>query len=163
VTNAMPRDIEAEVEARLAEACEAGLTLATAESCTGGLLASVLTDVDGCSHAFERGFVVYTDAAKHELLGVPEELLERDGAVSEPVARAMAEGALERSTADIAFAVTGFAGPTRQGEEGLVHFACARRGRGTIHRVARYGAIGRDGVRMACLRAALEMFREVMA
>src|SRR4051812_11735806 len=78
----------------LADACDRGLTLATAESCTGGLLASLLTDIPGQSHAFERGFVVYTKDAKHEMLGVSREILEKDGAVSEACARAMAEGAL---------------------------------------------------------------------
>lgn len=97
------------------------------------------------------------------MLGVPEALLAEHGAVSEPVARAMAEGALARSDADIAFAVTGFAGPTAgRGEEGLVHFAVARRGRGTIHREARFGPRGRGGVRLASLEVAMDMFQEVL-
>ncbi|MBP1805264.1 CinA family protein [Rubellimicrobium aerolatum] len=156
----IPIDIEAAVARSLRRACDAELTLATAESCTGGLLASLLTDVEGCSHAFERGFVVYTEAAKTELLGVPPEMLEAHTAVSEPVARAMAEGALAQSRADIVLAVTGYAGPTEEGEEGLVHFACARRGRATIHCEAHYGAVGRGAVRIECLRTALEMIEE---
>ena len=147
----------------LQEACLRELKLATAESCTGGLLASLLTDVQGCSHAFERGFVTYTEEAKQEMLGVPADLLERHGAVSEPVARAMAEGALGRSRADIAVAITGFAGPTKEGEEGLVHFACARRGQVTRHREAHYGAVGRGAVRLECVRAATGMIEEMMA
>ena len=155
-------DIEQAVERILRKVCDADLRLATAESCTGGLLASLLTDVDGCSHAFERAFVCYTDEAKREMLGVDAALLERHGAVSEPVARAMAEGALARSRADIAIAVTGFAGPTKEGEEGRVHFACARRGRATVHREAHYGPLGRGGVRLECLRTATEMLERAV-
>ena len=118
--------------------------------------------MQGCSHAFERGFVTYTEEAKREMLGVPADLLETHGAVSEPVARAMAEGALAHSCADIAVSITGFAGPTKKGEEGLVHFACARTGRDTIHREAHYGAIGRGGVRLESLKAATEMIEEML-
>jgi nicotinamide-nucleotide amidase len=159
----LPPAVEEEIERILRRACDAELRLATAESCTGGLIASLLTDVEGCSHAFERGFVVYTDEAKREMLGVEGELLRRHGAVSEPVARAMAEGALARSAADLALAVTGFAGPTGgKGEEGLVHFACARRGRPTVHRECRYGPLGRGGVRLACLKTAAEMLGDAV-
>jgi nicotinamide-nucleotide amidase len=159
----LPPGLQSEVHRLLGRVCDAGLRLATAESCTGGLLSSLLTDVEGCGHAFDRGFVTYTDEAKREMLGVPAGLIEAHGAVSEPVARAMAEGALARSGADIAFAVTGFAGPTGgEGEEGLVHYACARRGRPTIHREARYGRIGRGGVRIECLKAATRMFGEML-
>ncbi len=163
LTADLPGDVDEAIQRLLRRACDAGLRLATAESCTGGLLASLLTDVDGCSHAFERGFVVYTDEAKRDMLGVDAELLRRHGAVSEPVARAIAEGALARSAADIALAVTGFAGPTGgKGEEGRVHFACARRGRPTAHRDCRYGPRGRGGVRQACLRTAAEMLAEAI-
>jgi nicotinamide-nucleotide amidase len=163
LSTALPDELEAAVHRLLERVCDAGLRLATAESCTGGLLASLLTDVEGCSHAFERGFVVYTDEAKREMLGVPAALLEEQGAVSEPVARAMAEGALDRSGADIALAVTGFAGPTGgEGEEGLVHFACARQGRRTLHRQARYGSIGRGAVRIECLKTAVGMIGEML-
>src|SRR5512135_3009070 len=106
---AIPGSVDELAKLVLREASERGLRLATAESCTGGLLASLLTDIPGRSHAFERGFVTYSHAAKHEMLGVAREALERDGAVSESVARAMAEGALTRSRADVAVAITGFA------------------------------------------------------
>jgi nicotinamide-nucleotide amidase len=158
----IPDALQEATQRLLTAACDADLKLATAESCTGGLLASLLTDVQGCSHAFERGFVVYTVEAKRDMLGVPAELLEKHGAVSEPVARAMAEGALKHSRADIAASITGFAGPTKEGEEGLVHFACARAGRDTIHREAHYGAIGRGGVRLESLKAATEMIEEML-
>jgi nicotinamide-nucleotide amidase len=145
----------------LSEACERRLKLATAVSCTGGLLSSVLTDVVGFSHAFERGFVVYTDAAKHELLGVPTDVLARCGAVSEPVAIAMAQGALEGARADVAVSVTGYAGRGAAGEEpGLVYFASARLGRPTLTLKRQYGDVGRERVRLAALTDALEMFRD---
>jgi nicotinamide-nucleotide amidase len=106
--------------------------------------------------------VTYTEEAKQEMLGVPADLLDKHGAVSEPVARAMAEGALDQSTADIAVSITGFAGPTPEGEEGLVHFACARVGRDTIHREAHYGAVGRGRVRIEALRTAVELIEEML-
>ena len=105
-------------------------TLATAESCTGGLIAGCLTEIAGASDVIERGFVTYADSAKIEMLGVPEAMLAADGAVSEAVARAMAEGALARSSAAVAVAVTGVAGPGGGGADkpvGLVHLALARR------------------------------------
>lgn len=144
----------------LREACERRLTLATAESCTGGLLASVLTDVRGMSHAFERGFVTYTDEAKAEVLGVRPDLLERCGAVSEPVARAMAEGAIEHSRADVAVSVTGFADGSAPGSQaGLVFLAAARRGRPTQTVKKEFGEIGRERVREQSVVAGLELFR----
>jgi nicotinamide-nucleotide amidase len=153
--------IDTLVQQVLGEACERHMKLATAESCTGGLLASVLTDVVGYSHAFERGFVVYTDEAKHEVLGVAQDVLARCGAVSEPVAIAMAQGALESSSADVAVSITGFAGRGAPGEEpGLVHFAAARLGRPTRTLRREYGDIGREGVRLAAITDALEMFRD---
>jgi nicotinamide-nucleotide amidase len=160
---ALPDEVDRAARAVLEEACDRELTLATAESCTGGLLASLLTDVEGCAHAFERGFVTYTDAAKTELLGVPAQLIGEEGAVSEPVARAMAEGALNRSHADVALSVTGFAGRGAADEEaGLVHFACARAGRETAHRVEHFGDIGRGPVRIASLRIGLQMIAEAL-
>jgi nicotinamide-nucleotide amidase len=134
--------------------------VATAESCTGGMVAAALTDVPGSSDVVERGFVTYSNDAKTELLGVPAELIARHGAVSEPVARAMAEGALARSPADIAVAVTGVAGPgggTETKPEGLVHFACARRGRPTRHGRVEFGALGRAEVRARSVAQALAM------
>ena len=137
--------------------------LATAESCTGGLLASLLTDVEGASHAFDRGFVTYSVSAKIEMLGVPEELLAEKGSVSMEVAVAMAEGALQRSAADIALSTTGFAGPAGPDDEiGLVWCACARRGGETRRKAMHYGDIGRDPIRTECLRTALVMIRETM-
>jgi nicotinamide-nucleotide amidase len=108
----------------------------------------------------ERGFVVYSNAAKHELLGVPDAMLAEHGAVSEPVARAMAECALARSRADASVAITGIAGPGGGSAEkpvGLVHFAAARRGGATLHRECRFGDIGRSEVRLASVRTALQL------
>ena len=151
--------IEGLVQEVLETACDYKLTLATAESCTGGLLASVLTDVKGMSHAFERGFVTYTNEAKAELLGVAMDLIERNGAVSEPVARAMAEGAIENSKADIAVAITGFADASAEGPGGLVYLAAARRGRSTQVIRKDYGDVGRERVREQAVASGLELFR----
>jgi nicotinamide-nucleotide amidase len=143
-----------------------GLMVATAESCTGGLIAGLLTEIPGSSNVVERGFVVYSNAAKEELLGVPASTLERHGAVSEATARAMAEGALEASRADIAVSVTGIAGPdggTAAKPVGLVHFACARRGAATVAREERFGAIGRDSVRLASVRVGLALLEGALA
>ncbi len=134
------------------------LPLATAESCTGGLLAALLTDIRGKSHIFVRGFVVYSDDTKCDLLGIDRQQVEDCGAVSREVALAMAQGALERSRAEVVLSVTGFAGPAGEGEEeGLVHFACLRRGFAPEHREEHFGAIGRDGVRRAALAVTLGM------
>ena len=158
---AIPDDIERLAQAVLDRACDRGLMLATAESCTGGLLASLLTDIPGKSHAFERGFVTYADAAKHEVLDVPLDILKRDGAVSEACARAMAEGAIARSRADLAVSVTGFTeGPPDQA--GLVHFACAGRGGATVHVRERFGDLGRADVRLCALRVGLQLFRDAL-
>ena len=138
----------------------AGLMAATAESCTGGLIAGLLTEIPGSSDMLERGFVVYSNAAKQELLGVPPDTLVRRGAVSEETARAMAEGALANSRAEVAVSVTGIAGPdggTAAKPVGLVHFACARRGKPTVAREERFGAIGREAVRLASVRVALDL------
>ena len=137
----------------------AGLMLATAESCTGGLVAGCLTEIAGSSDVVERGFVTYSNRAKAELLGVPPALIAEHGAVSELVARAMAEGAVARSAAQIAVAITGVAGPgggTREKPVGLVHFATAVEGGATIHEVARFGG-DRTAVRLASVRLALDM------
>jgi len=145
---------------QLLAACETrALRLATAESCTGGLIAACLTEIPGSSSVVERGYVTYDDRAKQELLGVPAGTIERVGAVSEEVARAMAEGALERSGADLAIACTGIAGPggaTPTKPVGLVHLAVARRGRPTLH--AREIFKGdRSAIRAASVDAALEL------
>jgi len=160
---ALPDAVDKAARQVLETATEHRLSIATAESCTGGLLASLLTDVEGASHAFERGFVVYSEDAKCELLHIARDTVQRCGAVSEEVSVAMAEGALAASRADIALAITGFAGPAGpDDEEGLVHFACARTGRATLHREERFGAIGRGPVRIECLRVALEMIGEMI-
>lgn len=160
---AIPDDLDRAVHALLKATCDRKLTLATAESCTGGLVASLLTDVDGMGHAFECGFVTYTDEAKQEMLEVPASILKQHGAVSREVAIAMADGAIARSHADVTVSITGFAGPAGPGDEpGLVHFGCKRRGRETKHREEHFGAIGRGGVRVAALRVAVEMLREAV-
>ena len=160
----LPNDVDETVMHVLKSACDQDIMIATAESCTGGLIASLLTDVTGCSHAFDRGFVVYTNDAKNQMLGVPEALLEDPGPVSEEVARAMAEGALAHSNAHVAISVTGFAGPGAPGDEpGLVHFAIARRNGPTSHRMERFGDIGRGGVRLECARTCMSMLREEIA
>jgi nicotinamide-nucleotide amidase len=123
---------------RVLAACRAaGLSVATAESCTGGLVAAALTAIAGSSDVVERGFVTYSNAAKTELLDVPAALIAAEGAVSEPVARRMAEGALARSAADLAVSVTGIAGPgggSQSKPVGLVWFGLARRGAATLTR-----------------------------
>ena len=141
-----------------------GLTIAAAESCTGGLIAGILTEVPGSSAVLERGFVTYSNTAKAEMLGVPNYLIALNGAVSEEVARAMVEGALLRSPADLAVAVTGIAGPaggTLAKPVGLVHFAAARRGGAVVHVERRFGAIGRSEVRLASVQQALAMLTEL--
>src|SRR3954467_1364557 len=114
---ALPDHLDEQAERLMRRLCEAELTVATAESCTGGMLAALLTDIEGAGHGFDRGFVTYTKDAKTELLGIEPSLLDHNEAVSEVVARAMAEGALRRSSADIAIGVTGFAGPAGEGCE----------------------------------------------
>jgi len=153
----LPTHIEELALAVMRRFCDRGWRVAVAESCTGGLLASLLTDLAGCSHAFDRGFVVYSNDAKVQMLGVSRVVLEREGAVSEPVARAMACAALDRSDAHVALAITGFAGPAGPDDEpGLVHFAVATRG-GVTHVRREYGDAGRGPVRVACLEEALRL------
>jgi nicotinamide-nucleotide amidase len=156
----LPHQTEEAARVLLEKACERDLKLATAESCTGGMVASLLTDVQGVAHAFDRGFVTYTEEAKHEMLGVPLALIAEKSAVSKEVAVAMAEGALAHSRANIAFSVTGYAdaGP----EPGLVHFACARAGRVTAHREEHFGPGGRGATRVKCLHVAVEMMTEML-
>lgn len=145
---------------RVVAACkDHGLALATAESCTGGLIAGAITEIAGASDVFERGFVTYSNEAKVELLGVPETIIDGNGAVSEPVARAMAEGALTNSGALVAVAVTGIAGPGGGSPEkpvGLVHLACAQRGKSTLHVRAVFSG-DRTGIRLATVAAALDL------
>jgi nicotinamide-nucleotide amidase len=152
--------------AELLAACRArGLRIATAESCTGGLIAAVLTEVPGSSDVFERGFVTYSNAAKTEELGVPAALIEQHGAVSEEVARAMAAGALAHSPADIVTAVTGLAGPgggTAEKPVGLVHLAAGRRGGRVAHRQMWLGEIGRSAVRLETVAEAFRLVRTLI-
>ncbi len=136
------------------------LLLATAESCTGGLIAGLITSVSGSSDVFEAGFVTYSNAAKTRMIGVPAGLVDRHGAVSEEVARAMATGALDNSKADVAVAVTGVAGPgggSTSKPVGLVHCAAARRGGRILHDKLLLGNIGREAVRIATVEHAIEM------
>jgi nicotinamide-nucleotide amidase len=160
--DALPDHLDEQAERLMHRVCDLELTVATAESCTGGMLAALLTDIEGASHGFERGFVTYTEDSKTELLGVDRELLKKNEAVTEAVARAMAEGALARSHADIALGVTGFAGPAGDREQGLVHMALARRGRPTQHREEHFGALGRGPVRVKSLKAMLEMLEQAL-
>ena len=139
-----------------------GLTLATAESCTGGLVAGALTEIAGSSDVVDRGFVTYSNAAKEAMLGVPAATLKRHGAVSAETAAAMAAGALEHSEADITVAITGIAGPgggSKQKPVGLVHFAAASRDgrRLALHR--RFGKIGRRRVRERSVAEALALLQ----
>ena len=150
----------------LDDAEQARLRICTAESCTGGLVAALFTDIPGSSTVFERGFVTYSNRAKEEMLGVPGDVLADYGAVSEPVARMMAEGALEASRANIAVAITGVAGPgggTRMKPVGTVHVACARENRAVVHEMLQVGDIGRENVRMAAVECALNLIQIQMS
>ena len=147
--------------ARVLELCRVKhLKVATAESCTGGLVAGALTDIAGSSDVFECGYVTYSNAAKQAMLGVPADVLERHGAVSRQTAEAMARGALAKCLADVAVAITGIAGPGGGSADkpvGLVHFAAAARDGRIVHREKRYGDLGRNAVRRASVGEALEM------
>ncbi len=152
-----PDDIQSLARQVIEAAAARGLTIATAESCTGGLVAGALTAIAGSSAVVERGFVTYSNAAKTELLGVPADLIETQGAVSEPVARAMADGGVARSPARVSVSVTGVAGPGGGSADkpvGLVHFGTVGPA-GAIHAEHRFGDIGREAVRLASVRVAL--------
>jgi nicotinamide-nucleotide amidase len=141
-----------------------GWMLVTAESCTGGMVAAAITDVAGSSQVFDRGFVTYSNAAKADVLDVPATLIAELGAVSEAVARAMAEGALAKSRANIAVAVTGVAGPAGGSTDkpvGLVHFACATK-RSTVHFKRHFADLDRDGVRQAATAQALQLVMDCL-
>ena len=152
--------------ARLLEAFRSRrIRIATAESCTGGLIAALLTEIPGSSDVLERGFVAYSNAAKIEMLGVPADLIATHGGVSEAVARAMAEGALRASQAHVSIAVTGVAGPggcSAAKPVGLVHLAAAHKGEATLHRECRFGDIGRDLVRQRCVEVGLALLRQAL-
>lgn len=144
---------------------ERGWRLAVAESCTGGLIAHTVTNVPGSSDYFDRGFVVYSNEAKTVLLGVPTELLEREGAVSAHAARSMAEGARLKAASDVAVASTGIAGPaggTPEKPVGLVYIALARRGAETLSEEHRFSG-DRLSIKEATCRAALELLRRALA
>ncbi|WP_421723627.1 CinA family protein [Bauldia sp.] len=147
--------------ADLINRCKAtGLTIATAESCTGGLIAATLTEIPGSSAVVDRGFVTYSNEAKTAMLGVTEETLAAHGAVSAPTALEMVGGALARSPADLAVAVTGIAGPTGGSADkpvGLVHFGLQRRGAAPSHESQVFAGLDRSGVRLATVEKALEM------
>jgi nicotinamide-nucleotide amidase len=149
---------------RVLELCRArGWKIATAESCTGGLVAAALTEIPGSSDVVDRGFVTYSDAAKRDVLGVPAATLAAHGAVSRETAEAMAQAARMRSGADLAVAITGIAGPSGGSAEkpvGLVHFAAARAAK-AIHREKRFGDIGRAQVRRLSVLEALGMLQEL--
>lgn len=152
-------------ETVLAEARAKGLRIATAESCTGGLVAGALTAIAGSSDVFERGFVTYSNEAKKDCLGVLDDTLDKFGAVSAATAIAMAEGAIS-PLALVSVAVTGVAGPgggTAAKPVGLVHFAAARRGGATETEVRRFGDIGRHKIRIASVEVALNLLRRVIA
>ncbi|WP_276118469.1 CinA family protein [Pararhizobium qamdonense] len=161
--SAWPDGIEARAGLLISAFSKRGLMVATAESCTGGLIAGVLTEIPGSSSVVDRGFVTYSNDAKIQMLGVANATLETHGAVSRQTAIEMVRGALSHSKADLAVAVTGVAGPGGGSAEkpvGLVHLAAASRGGNILHREMRYGDIGRDAVRMATVRTALDMLDE---
>ena len=159
------RRIMAEAATLLGAARERGDLLATAESCTGGLLAATLTAIPGASEVFERGFVTYSNTSKSEMLGVPAWLIERHGSVSEDVARAMVGGALTHSRATLAVAITGIAGPAGGSPEkpvGLVHLAAARRDAPVRHERLLLGDIGRDEIRRESVVQALALLASLL-
>jgi nicotinamide-nucleotide amidase len=150
---------------RLLDICKRKkLTVATAESCTGGLVAGAITEVPGSSSVIDRGFVTYSNRAKQELLGVPAETLRAHGAVSRQTAEAMVRGTLKNAPVDLAVSITGIAGPTGESENkpvGLVHFAAASRSGQFVHREMRYGNPGRSEVRKRSVLQAFVMLHEL--
>lgn len=160
---ALPQELDRRAEQAMRRLCDKKLTVATAESCTGGMLASLLTDIEGAGHGFDRGFVTYSGEAKQQLLGLPGHLVDANDAVNAEVSKAMAEGALDRCDADIALSVTGFAGPAGDGkEEGLVFMASARRGHETVIAERHFGAIGRGPVRIEALTVLIELMERAI-
>ena len=140
------------------------LTIATGESCTGGLIAAILTEVPGSSDVVDRGFVTYSNEAKTDMLGVPAELIDRHGAVSEPVAKAMAAGLLDRTAAGLVVAVTGIAGPgggTKDKPVGLVHLAAGRRDGTILHQRQLFDDHGRHHIRLATVDTAFSLLRQL--
>ncbi len=161
-----PEDIDALARRVLTLARGAGVTLATVESCTGGLVCGALTAIPGSSDGVDRGFITYSNAAKTALVGVPEDLIAEHGAVSEPVARAMAQGGVNTAGVGAAVSVTGVAGPGGGSAEkpvGLVHVAVALAAGPVLHREMRFGPIGRQAIRLASVRTALELLAEALS
>ncbi len=160
-----PNDLEAKAAALVALYTERRLTIATAESCTGGLVAGLITQIPGSSRVLDRGFVTYSNMAKVDCLGVHPLLIDTWGAVSAQTARAMATGALAHAQTDVAVSITGIAGPDGGSPEkpvGLVHFACAHRNGECIAVEKRYGDLGREAIRLASVATAIELLFEVV-
>ena len=158
--------LKVEAESVLADLRQRGLKIVTAESCTGGLIAGVLTECAGSSEVVERGFVTYSNEAKVAMLGVPRRLIETLGVISREVAEAMAAGALAQSLADVSVAVTGLAGPgggSAAKPVGLVHIAAARRGGRVIHQECRFGSVSRSDIREQAVWSALALVRRLVA
>lgn len=154
-----PASIEQKAQAILAACIAQGKTLATAESCTGGLVSAILTELPGSSAMFTHGYVTYANEAKEKMLGVSAVLIAQHGAVSKPIAHAMAEGALAASGADIAVAVSGVAGPGGGSAEkpvGTVHFACAIKGSLPVHQQKHFDG-DRSAIRLAAVEFALDL------
>jgi len=163
--SSFPNHLLKSAETLLADLNKAELKLAAAESCTGGLVSALFTEVPGCSHVFERGFVVYSNEAKRDMLGVAGDLIADHGAVSEQVAIAMAQGAIQNSRAHIVVSITGIAGPdggTAVKPVGLVHFGACRKNGPTLHEEHRFGSIGREVIRMKSVEAALNLIRKLL-
>ncbi|MFN3169337.1 MAG: CinA family protein [Hyphomicrobiales bacterium] len=158
-------DLIDQATALLSKLEAAGLMVATAESCTGGLIAATLTEIAGSSTVVDRGFVTYSNEAKTDMLGVPADLIKAYGAVSEPVAKSMAEGALARSQANITISVTGVAGPGGGSTDkpvGTVHFGCAREGRQTVHSQMLFENTDRAHVRIASVAHAFKLIEAML-
>jgi nicotinamide-nucleotide amidase len=165
MTGQFAEELTRRAERLLAEARLRGLKLASAESCTGGLVAALLTEIPGSSDVVDRGFVAYSNAAKTEMLGVPAALIGAYGAVSPQVARAMAQGAIRNSAADVAVSITGIAGPaggTPTKPVGLVEFGCATRPGAVALLTRRYGPIGRGAIRLAAVTDALSLLEDAV-
>jgi nicotinamide-nucleotide amidase len=149
----------------LIKARKAGLKIATAESCTGGLVSACLTEIPGSSDVVERGFIVYSNEAKTDLLGVPAEMIEAHGAVSSDVARALVEGAIATSRAQLAVSITGIAGPgggTPEKPVGRVYFGSMRAGSKALVERHDFGDIGRETVRLASVKVALRLLSKLL-
>lgn len=155
-----PADLEHMAQTIIADFSKRGLTIATAESCTGGLIAGLLTEIAGSSAVVDRGYVTYSNQAKMDMLGVPAITLDTFGAVSRETALAMAHGALYRSGASLSVAVTGIAGPGGGSAEkpvGLVHLAAMARTGNTLHKEMRFGDLGRENIRLETIKTAVQM------